>query len=110
MNKLLQTYPAELLRLDPVNASLSSKVKNLLGTDLSRDLPTLQDIAARLFMTTPTLHRRLQEEGTFYQQIKDHCRRDIALEKLRSGAITSSQLAELLGFSDSRTGETEPLF
>ena len=103
VNKLLQTYPAELLRLDPVNASLGSRVKNLLGTDLNRDLPTLQDIADRLFMTTPTLHRRLKEEGTSYQQIKDHYRRDIALEKLRSGAITSSQLAELLGFSDSST-------
>lgn len=103
VNKLLQTYPAELLRLDPGNSSVSSRVKNLLGTDLSRELPTLQDIADRLFMTTPTLHRRLQEEGTSYQQIKDHCRRDVALEKLRSGAVTSSQLAELLGFSDSST-------
>ncbi|MCZ6829880.1 MAG: helix-turn-helix domain-containing protein [Gammaproteobacteria bacterium] len=45
----------------------------------------------------------LQKEGTSYQQFKEHCRRDVALEKLQAGAHTASQLAELLGFSDSRT-------
>jgi AraC-like DNA-binding protein len=103
VDKLLQNYPAELLKQDPKRASVSSRVRSLVGTDLSRELPGLQDIADRLFMTTPTLHRRLQEEGTSYQQIKDHCRRDLALEKLRTGPCTASQLAELLGFSDSST-------
>ncbi len=78
-------------------------MRSLLGTDFSRDLPSLQDVADRLFMTTPTLHRRLQQEGTSYQKIKDQCRRDIALRKLADSDITASQLAELLGFSDSST-------
>ena len=103
VDRLLQSFPAELLKLEGKNACLASRVRSLVGTDFSRELPSLQDIGERLFMTTPTLHRRLQDEGTSYQQIKDHCRRDLALEKLQAGAATASQLTELLGFSDGST-------
>ncbi len=103
VDKLLQTYPAELLKLDPRNNSVSSRVRSLLGTDFQRELPGLQQVAERLHMTTPTLHRRLQNESTSFQQIKDHLRRDIALEQLDDSEVTTSQVAELLGFSDSST-------
>jgi AraC-like DNA-binding protein len=52
-------------------------------------------------MTTPTLHRRLKEEGTSFQQLKDQCRRDAAIGYLCSGQYTTADLSELLGFSDS---------
>jgi AraC-like DNA-binding protein len=103
VDKLLQTYPSELLKLDPRNDSVASRVRALLGTDFQRELPSLQDVAVRLHMTTPTLHRRLQDESTSFQQIKDHLRRDIALEKLKDTATTASQVAEFIGFSDSST-------
>ena len=54
-------------------------------------------------MTTPTLHRRLREEGTSFQQLKDQCRKNAAINYLASGDYTTAQLAELMGFSDSST-------
>lgn len=103
VERLLETYPAELMQLDPRNDSVSSRVKSLLGTDFQRELPGLQEVAERLHMTSPTLHRRLQDESTSFQQIKDQLRRDLALEKLQSSNATSPQIAELLGFSDAST-------
>ncbi len=103
VNRLLETYPAELVQLDPRRDSIASKVRRLLGTDFQRELPGLQQVAERLHMTTPTLHRRLQEEGTSFQQIKDQLRHDLALEALDNSDATTSQVAELLGFSDSST-------
>ena len=57
----------------------------------------------RLHMTTPTLHRRLREEGTSFQQLKDGARRDAAIQLIRKGTQSGAQLAELTGFSDAST-------
>lgn len=103
LDRLLETYPGELFKIDPHSHGVANKVKNLIGTDFQRPLPSLQEVAGRLHMTTPTLHRRLQEEGTSFQQLKDQCRRDTAIGYLASGDYTTAQLAELTGFSDSST-------
>jgi AraC-like DNA-binding protein len=100
---MLKTYPAQLLKLNPANDSISSRVKQLIGSDFQREIPSLQDIADRLHMTTPTLHRRLRQQGTSFQQLKDECRRDAAINYLTMGSYTTSQLAEFTGFSDSST-------
>jgi AraC-like DNA-binding protein len=100
---MLETYPAQMLKLNPTNESISNRVRQLIGSDFQREMPSLQDIADRLHMTTPTLHRRLREQGTSFQQLKDKCRRDAAVNYLTTGSYTTSQLAELMGFSDSST-------
>jgi AraC-like DNA-binding protein len=103
LDTMLQTYPAELFKISPEDHGVSNKVKQLIGTDFQRPLPSLQDVADRLYMTTPTLHRRLREEGTSFQQLKDQCRKNAAISYLSSGDYTTSQLSELMGFSDSST-------
>ncbi|MEH6636995.1 MAG: AraC family transcriptional regulator ligand-binding domain-containing protein [Halioglobus sp.] len=100
---MLATYPAELLKISPDTHGVGNKVKQLIGKDFQRALPSLQDVADRLHMTTPTLHRRLREEGTSFQQLKDQCRKFVAIDYLSSGDYTTAQLAELMGFSDSST-------
>jgi AraC-like DNA-binding protein len=100
---MLETYPGELLKLSPDNKSISSRVRQLIGTDFQRELPSLQEVAGRLHMTTPTLHRRLREQGTSFQQLKDTSRRDAAIRYLTSGSYTTGELAEMMGFSDSST-------
>jgi AraC-like DNA-binding protein len=103
LNRMLETYPAELFKIGPDTHGIGNKVKLLIGTDFERAIPSLQDVAQRLHMTTPTLHRRLREEGTSFQQLKDQCRKDVAIGYLASGHHTTAQLAELMGFSDSST-------
>ena len=103
LDKMLETYPAELFKIGPDTHGVANKVKLLIGNDFERSMPSLQEVADRLYMTTPTLHRRLREEGTSFQQLKDQCRKDVAIGYLASGAHTTQQLAELMGFSDSST-------
>ena len=103
LTTMLETYPAELFRIDPQSHGVGNKVKHLIGTDFQRPLPSLQEVAERLHMTTPTLHRRLREEGTSFQQLKDQCRKNAAIGYLSSGDFTTQQLSELTGFSDSST-------
>lgn len=103
LESMLATYPAELFRISPEESSVAQRIRNLIGNDFQRPMPGLQDMAERLHMTTPTLHRRLRDEGTSYQQLKDDCRRDAAIAYLASGDHTAAQLSELMGFSDSST-------
>jgi AraC-like DNA-binding protein len=103
LNRLLESFPAELIRADGMAASVQARVRGLLGEDFRRELPGLAEVARRLHMASATLHRRLAAEGTSYQKIKDACRRDQAIALLRAGTLSGEDIAELLGFSDAST-------
>lgn len=103
LNSMLATFPAQLIRADEMADSMAAKVIGLLGMDYREDMPSLEEVAARLATTAPTLHRRLRAEATSYQKIKDGVRRDAAIAMLRGGNTPGSQIAEQLGFSDAST-------
>ncbi len=62
--------------------------------------PTLDVLSESLHTTPSTLSRRLREENTSYQQIKDAIRRDIAIHHLTTSTIPISEISELLGYQD----------
>nr|HQU89945.1 AraC family transcriptional regulator [Denitromonas sp.] len=72
--------------------------------DLLRDaLPTaltVTEAAASLHMSTRTLHRRLEEEGSGFRLIKDAFRRDIALSRLTKTRHSIADIAADLGYAD----------
>ncbi|MGI9285168.1 MAG: helix-turn-helix domain-containing protein, partial [Pseudomonadales bacterium] len=103
LNAMLEIFPAELMLADAMADSMAARVRGLLGQDFSRELPGLEEIAQRLYTTTPTLHRRLRDEGTSFQKLKDNCRRDASISLLRAGALSGAEIAEHLGFSDAST-------
>ncbi len=59
----------------------------------------LPDAARALKMTPRTLNRRLKEEGTSFQDIKDALRRDIAIRALQQSTLSIEQIAFDTGFS-----------
>ena len=59
----------------------------------------LPDAANALKMTPRTLNRRLKEEGTSFQDIKDALRRDIAIRALQQGTNSIEVIAFDTGFS-----------
>lgn len=63
------------------------------------EFPSLDEIAARLNMSTPTLQRRLKAEGASFQQLKDRFRQNQA-SALLATALSIEQIAEQLGYSD----------
>lgn len=59
----------------------------------------LTDAARALKLSPRTLNRRLKEEGTSFQEIKDALRRDIAIRALQQGTDSIEQIAFDTGFS-----------
>ena len=51
-------------------------------------------------MSYQVVRRRLADEGTSYQQIKDSIRRDLALELLANPEIPIADIAERTGFTE----------
>jgi len=62
--------------------------------------PGMEATAESMHMTTRTLRRRLQAEGTSFLAIVDDVRRSLALEYLKTTKMSTDDVAMLLGFSD----------
>ena len=58
------------------------------------------DLARALHVSVRTLQRRLDDEGTTYQQLLSRVRRDLAEGYLREDRHSLSEITYLLGFSD----------
>ncbi|MEK1834418.1 MAG: helix-turn-helix transcriptional regulator, partial [Pseudomonas sp.] len=62
--------------------------------------PERDDLALVLRMSNSTLQRRLQSEGTHYQNLKDDLRRDMAIDLLSRGDMTVTEVAAETGFQE----------
>ena len=81
-------------------ALTSRRVRELLAARLCRAEPRREQIAAALNVSDRTLQRRLQAEGTTFQQLLDDTRRELAQKYLRRPRTPLRDVAELLGFED----------
>jgi AraC-like DNA-binding protein len=66
----------------------------------SADAQLLDHTAAHFGVSPATLRRRLDGEGTRWQQLKDEVRRDLALAHLANPRLSIEQVAAMLGFND----------
>lgn len=88
------------LRLVEAPAGTACQVRRLLLA-AREGMPGLRDVAALLNISPSTLKRRLQLEGTTFQQQLDEVRRSRAMELLRLPTLTIEQVGRHLGYSDS---------
>lgn len=79
----------------------------------------LANVADELKLEPRTLMRRLKDDGTSFQEIKDGLRRDIAIRELHNGHKTIEEVSQRTGFSSAAnfhiafkrwTGTTPRLF
>jgi len=71
-------------------------VEALLGTGTCSH----QEVARALYMHPRTLQRRLREEGTTFEAIKDEARQDLAQRYLSQPDVPLTQITSLLGYSE----------
>lgn len=64
------------------------------------DAQLLDHAAAHFGVSPATLRRRLEGEGTRWQQLKDEVRRELAMAHLADRRLSIEQVAALLGFND----------
>lgn len=80
--------------------SFTGKVRRILQSEDGVENLPLEAVASQLFTTPQTLRRRLKEEGSTYQEIKDIVRRDRAIYHLVKMDTPISELVRLMGFSE----------
>ncbi|MDP3859339.1 MAG: AraC family transcriptional regulator [Stagnimonas sp.] len=68
--------------------------------EVSEGLPTLAELAAMLNLSARSLNRYLEREGTSYRALAGRIQHELACERLASGAMTVTEVAYSLGFSD----------
>ncbi len=90
----------QLIQIEQRPASVGEAVKRLLGSDFSKGMPGFSDIAARLHLSESSLRRRLLEEETSFQVLKDELRCDIAKDYLSDSQAKLGDIAERLGFTE----------
>lgn len=100
LSSFIRSCPLELFRQYKSDYSLTSSVKHLLINDIENGRLTLESAASALHITSRTLMRRLNDEGTCYQQIKDAVRRDKAVMMLTQQTTPINVIAESVGFAD----------
>jgi AraC-like DNA-binding protein len=98
-----QTFEPELRRrlrdLD-LDSTCEERVRGTLLELLPQGRTTMAAVASELAMSTRTLHRRLQDEGTSFQRVLDSTREDLARHYLRDRAMSAPEIAFLLGYEE----------
>lgn len=102
LDAMLRRAPADLLGRPEYGTTVAEQVRRALARDLRGGprLPALGEVAARLAVSPATLRRRLGREGTSFQELKDHVRRDAAIAGLAESDEPIAGLATRLGFSE----------
>ncbi len=62
--------------------------------------PIFEAVAAEFGQAATTLRRRLADEGTSYQGVKDGLRNDLAIDRLGNSALSVDDIAAHLGYRD----------
>ncbi len=100
LKTFMRRCPVELFLRPKTDFTLTGEVQALLQDSDKREFPTASEVACQLHLTRRTLMRKLGEEGSSFQKIKDLIRRDKAIYLLTSRSHAVSDVAEKVGFSD----------
>lgn len=103
LKDFLKSSPADLLAKPDDSTTFTARIRRLLGKDLGQPLPDFEAIAVQLNVSPQTLRRRLKQENTSFQEIKDHMRRDIALYHLGRHELSINDIAIRVGFTEPST-------
>lgn len=98
---ILKEFCEEALRLRKVPATPTrARVEKVLLDALPNGQATIAKVAEALAMSTRSLERRLNEEGTNYTAVLRELRHDLAMQYLRDKTLGVGQIAWLLGYSE----------
>jgi AraC-like DNA-binding protein len=105
LSEYLTNMPADLMTIPGSADTLESQIERHISQRQPGRLEflSLENMAALLDMSVQTLHRRLAASDTSYQKIKDNLRREMAIQQLIEQRMTVEQVAERVGYSESRS-------
>ena len=99
----LQHSPADFLARPNPHESMTGRLRQLFRRYALQELPDLSLSARLLEVSTATLRRRLADEHTSFQRLKDECRMEEASLLLAQQDASIRDIAEHLGFTETST-------
>ncbi|MGW6621865.1 AraC family transcriptional regulator [Nocardia sp. NPDC055002] len=90
----------DLLGKRRARTGFAGAVRDALTREPGR-IPPLAEVADVLNVSPRTLARRLSDEGASYRALVDELRQALAEEMLRNSPLTTAQIANRLGYTDS---------
>lgn len=96
---LLPGLEAELAKTRE-ESDLPAQVMAILGRSMRGQRPSVNSVAAELYVSPRTLQRRLQQHGYSYQQLLDKTRHRTACQLLADTDLEPGEIAFVLGFEE----------
>ncbi len=90
----------EELARAPSAVTFADRVRDAIAAELGASSPSSEQVARALGVSVRTMARRLEEQGTSYGALLDAVRMDLARRYLVDAGRSSTEAAELLGFSE----------
>jgi len=101
LKQFLRTAPQSVFLKYKNEDSWTARLRRRLRASVGgSDWPLLIDLAEEFHVTAATLRRRLEAEGTSYQDVKDQLRRDLAIDRLCNSTMSVADIAALVGFRE----------
>jgi AraC-like DNA-binding protein len=80
--------------------TLTQNIRQLLVIEFRGQIPSVENIAARLNLTPRTLQRKLADENTSFRDISLQLRKELAEGLLKNGNARKQEVAAILGYAD----------
>jgi len=102
LHAILETQAQQEVRSLAPHADFLGQVQQQIQLALSGGAPSVEQVSARLKMSTRTLQRRLAEQGKTFERVVDDARRDAALLLLEDPRKTLAEVSFAVGYSNVR--------
>lgn len=100
LSKFLKDSLAHIIVGNQQPIGLTEQIKAIISKGYGNHFPDFSQVCDSLSMTPQTLRRRLKEENTSYQAIKDGIRQDAARYYLAKDELSIDEIALMMGFSE----------
>jgi AraC-like DNA-binding protein len=88
------------LREENGDENFIERVRIAIQQRLTGRRPTIEDIADALHISSRTLQRRLQDDGSSFQRVLEEARHQLARHYLNNSVLELNEAAYLLGYED----------
>jgi AraC-like DNA-binding protein len=93
----------EELKQENGDENFIERVRVAIQQKLTGRRPTIEDIADALHISSRTLQRRLQDDGSSFQRVLEDARHQLARHYLNNSVLELNEAAYLLGYEDSNS-------
>jgi AraC-like DNA-binding protein len=93
----------EELKQENASENFVERVRIAIQQKLTGQRPTIDLIADTLHISSRTIQRRLQEEGSSFQRVLEEARHQLARQYLHNSVLELNEAAYLLGYEDSNS-------